>query len=158
MDERTVKIEVCDKCGNVYDSFIDREDFEKVSFCNWKIRKDSNTFYLCNSLHGFIHRIITDCPCDLTVDHIDGNGLNNRKSNLRNVTIEENSLNKRHMKMIHFDPLGQRYRVYWREDGKQKTKSFHVSKYGSEAKHKAEEFKEYIVKEIYKRPEIPANS
>ena len=157
IDENTVQIEVSDGNGNKYYSFIDREDFNKVSFCNWKIRKDSYTFYLCNSLHGFIHRIISHCPDELTVDHIDGNGLNNRKSNLRNVTIGENSLNKRHMKMIYFDSIYQRYRVYWRQDGKQRSKSFYISKYGDDAKSKAEEFKEYIVKEIYKRPAISTN-
>jgi hypothetical protein len=158
IDEHTVQIEVSDKSGNKYYSFIDREDFDKVSFCNWKIRKDSFTFYLCNSLHGFMHRIISNCPDELTVDHIDGNGLNNRKSNLRNVTIGENSLNKRHMKMIYFDQIQQRYRVYWRQDGKQKSKSFYVSEYGDNAKLKAEEFKEYIVKEVYKRPEVSFNT
>ena len=133
VDDHTIKIEVSDCGGNKYYSFIDREDFDKVSFCNWTIRKDSYTFYLCNSLHGFIHRIITQCPDELTVDHIDGDGLNNRKINLRNVTTGENSRNKRHMKMMYFDPIGQRYRVYWRQDNKQKSKSFPISKYGKEA-------------------------
>lgn len=156
IDDNTVQIEVSDTKGNKYYSLIDREDFDRVSFCNWKIRKDSNTFYLCNSLHSFIHRIIAQCPNGLTVDHIDGNGLNNRKSNLRNVTTGENSFNKRNAKLIFFDPISQRYRVYWREGNKQKSKSFSISKYGDDAKSKAEEFKEYIVKEIYKRPEILA--
>ena len=152
IDDQTVLIEVSDKNGNIYHSYIDKEDFEKVSFCNWKIRKDSNTFYLCNSIHGFIHRIINDCPKDLTVDHIDGDGLNNRKSNLRNVTIEINSLNKLNANMIYYDEEGKRYRVYWKENGIQKSKSFSEKRYGTLAKEIAQDFKDYICKEVYHRP------
>ena len=152
IDNKTIMIEVTDKVGNIFYSFIDKEDFERVSFCNWKIRKDSNTFYLCNSKHGFIHRIISKCPDDLTVDHKDGDGLNNRKSNLRNVSMKVNSLNKLSSSMIYYDDVQKRFRVYWREDGKQKTKSFSEKKYGSLAEEKAKEFKQFICKEIYQRP------
>lgn len=152
IDDKTVMIEIVDKNKNIYQSYIDREDFEKVSFCNWKIRKDANTFYLCNSMHGFIHRIISDCPEDLTVDHIDGDGLNNRKSNLRNVTMDINKLNKQSASLIYYDEKRDRYRVYWRENGKQKTKSFSISTYGENALTKAEEFKRLICRDIYCRP------
>lgn len=152
IDSQTIMIEITDVNNNIYHSFIDREDFEKVSFCNWKIRKDAHTFYLCNSKHGFIHRIINNCPDDLTVDHIDGNGLNNRKRNLRNVSMDINRLNKRHTSMIFYDDASKRYRVYWRENGKQKSKSFSLNVYGKLAKEKAEEFKLYICQEVYQRP------
>lgn len=152
IDDETIMIEVIDRNENIYQSYIDREDFEKVSFCNWKIRKDANTFYLCNSMHGFIHRIISDCPEDLTVDHIDGDGLNNRKANLRNVTMNVNLFNKQSASLIYYDEKHDRYRVHWREDGKQKTKSFSISKYGDNALAKAEEFKCLICRDVYCRP------
>ena len=152
IDDKTIMIEVTDKNANVYQSYIDIEDFEKVSFCNWKIRKDSNTFYLCNSTYGFIHRIINDCPDELTVDHVDGDGLNNRKANLRNVTMDINKLNKQNASLIYYDEIGRRYRVHWRENGKHKSKSFSISRYGNNALTKAEEFKRLICRDIYERP------
>ena len=154
INNETIAIEVFNQNGDAFYSFIDSDDFEKVSFCNWKIRKDSNTFYLCNSRHGFIHRIISDCPDGLTVDHIDGDGLNNRKRNLRNVSMTVNSFNKRNASMIYYDQNQNRYRVYWRENGKQKSKSFYVKDYGDMAMKKAEEFKQYICQEIYCRPNV----
>lgn len=44
-------------------------------------------------VNHYLHRKIrpTDAP---TIDHKDGDGLNNRKSNLRDATIEQNAANK----------------------------------------------------------------
>lgn len=40
-----------------------------------------------------MHRIIMNCPEDRQVDHINGDGLDNRKSNLRVCTQRQNSCN-----------------------------------------------------------------
>jgi len=42
-----------------------------------------------------MHRSIIGAPDDLQVDHLDGNGLNNRRSNLRLATPEQNQWNRR---------------------------------------------------------------
>jgi hypothetical protein len=41
-----------------------------------------------------MHRLLTDAPLGLMVDHIDRNGLNNQRSNLRLVTNAENGQNR----------------------------------------------------------------
>ena len=42
----------------------------------------------------FMHRVIMNTPPDLQVDHIDNDGLNNQKTNLRNCTKRQNLSNR----------------------------------------------------------------
>lgn len=128
-------------------AIFDIEDLPKVKICNWKLRKDSFTYYCLNSKFGFVHRIIMNCPKDKQIDHINGNGLDNRKKNLRIVSNRENSLNKRNAKGVYIDETRKKkYRVIWRENGKQKSKGF--EKYND-----AINFRKTIEKKVYHRPE-----
>ena len=43
----------------------------------------------------YIHRIIKDCPVDKVIDHKNGNGLDNRKCNLKVCTQKANSQNQK---------------------------------------------------------------
>ncbi|MDZ7906185.1 MAG: AP2/ERF family transcription factor [Cypionkella sp.] len=40
-----------------------------------------------------MHRVIANTPDDMVTDHKDGNGLNNRRANLRDATLSQNAQN-----------------------------------------------------------------
>lgn len=81
-DLRTIKASV----------FFDIEDLEKVQAKSWSITDGRLRYVRC--AHGtYLHRLLIDAPPDLHVDHRDGDGFNNRRSNLRLVTLFQNLQN-----------------------------------------------------------------
>ncbi len=59
--------------------------------------KSKGKYYVFqNTLRTFMHRKIINVPKDLQTDHINNNGLDNRKINLRLCTNSQNSQNRRH--------------------------------------------------------------
>lgn len=86
-------------------AIIDPDDYELVSQYKWHAWYSSGNWYArtnywikkdgklkCVSL--LMHRLILNPPPDLTVDHINGDGLDNRRSNLRCATHAENVRNR----------------------------------------------------------------
>ena len=75
---------------------IDKEDLDKVKPYKWHVEHSRKTIdYAQASLRGStirMHKLIL--PTDLQVDHINHNGLDNRKYNLRICTNQENNFNK----------------------------------------------------------------
>lgn len=81
-------------------ALIDDDDYEKLSKIKWYYRK--NEGYAVGNLPSpekgvypkvLMHRYIMDAPKGKQVDHINGNKLDNRKSNLRIATASTNKAN-----------------------------------------------------------------
>lgn len=74
---------------------IDSEDIARVSMWNWcfgnKYAQRTSSGHIIVPLH----RVLAGATDGIFVDHIDGDKLNNRKSNLRLCSIAENSRNQK---------------------------------------------------------------
>ena len=73
-------------------TLIDIDDIEKISQYKWCI--DSWGYIVCPSKKLRLHRFITNTHLPLVVDHINRNTLDNRKSNLRICSQQDNMFNK----------------------------------------------------------------
>src|SRR3990167_9841185 len=84
-------------------SLIDDEDFEIVNGIKWfclsveKLSYAATNVKLSNGKSTLLlmHRLILGNHSGITIDHINGNGLDNRKSNLRFCTHAQNMANRK---------------------------------------------------------------
>jgi len=83
---------------------VDDEDFEMLNQFRWCAGKSRNTYYASRhspTINGkrttikMHHVIIGIPPVGFVSDHEDGNGLNNRRYNLRNITNRQNCQNRK---------------------------------------------------------------
>ena len=77
-------------------AMVDPEDFEELNKHVWCAHRNGRSIHVCRRVGRqviWMHRVIMKAPKGMIVDHIDGNGLNNRKCNLRICTREQNSFN-----------------------------------------------------------------
>ena len=78
-------------CIEIARALIDIEDVEKVKDLKWGML---NTGYVYNKANNILlHRFIMNCDNNMVVDHINHNSLDNRKSNLRICTQQQNIMN-----------------------------------------------------------------
>lgn len=83
------------------EAIIDAADVPLVEGRNWFAFPSRNTVYARSSgpkvggrqRAALMHRILAGTAGDLVTDHRDGNGLNNRRANLRVATPQENTWN-----------------------------------------------------------------
>ena len=79
-------------------SIVDDEDYEFLTQWKWHHNQNRAVRRLAAKFGRkvvLMHRIILNAPDDLLVDHIDGNGLNNQKINLRICNKAQNAQNQR---------------------------------------------------------------
>ena len=116
-------------------AIVDNEDFEFLNKWKWYAQQGGNTFYAARkskSINGKqkvirMHRAIIKPNIGLEVDHVNRNGLDNRKINIRECTRSQNSLNARirtdntsGCKGVCFDKRSGKYAAQIKINGKRK--------------------------------------
>lgn len=120
--ENYAEIDTYDQFGNVVETYkIDLDDVNKIGIKKWRTTYKNKKPYLNTgnqkSKIEYFHRIIMGNPKE-QVDHINGNTLDNRKSNLRIVSIQQNmknlkkkSTNTSGIRGVSFSERDQLYKV-----------------------------------------------
>jgi hypothetical protein len=115
---------------------VDDEDYEHLSAHDWHARKPGTAagYYATTTVDGkpvMMHRMIMKPAEGFTVDHIDGNTLNNTRSNLRVCLQSENAKNRRSRigrrlpKGVYLHPKSGRYRAQIMVNGKRIDLGYH---------------------------------
>jgi len=140
--ERTV-VEV--KLNRGFVAFIDSDDIEMVNLYNWNVMFSRRTQYAL-TLDDFGHRLlmhrqIIDAPRGTQVDHVNGNGLDNRRCNLRFATAQQNAANAAKPRIsgctsiykgVYLELSGQR-KKRWRAGIRVDSKRIHLGSFATEA-------------------------
>lgn len=86
-------------------TLVDDEDFERFAPLGWYAAVSGALAYAVRHERAAnaasrrlirLHRLIIGAPDGTVVDHVDGNGLNNRRCNLRLATAGQNASNSIH--------------------------------------------------------------
>lgn len=82
-----------------YEAIVDDEDYVwAASLFPWCVSKSSNKRYASkrqNKKIVYLHRLLMNAPAGVEVDHINGNGLDNRRENLRLCSHADNQRAKK---------------------------------------------------------------
>ena len=98
---------------------LDQKDYSEMVDKSIHLSQSRNRFYAriltADRKRIYVHRFVSKCPEGYQVDHINGDTLDNRRSNLRICTNAENnrnkpmhSDNKSGYKGVYFFPWGKR--------------------------------------------------
>jgi HNH endonuclease len=115
------------------ETIVDDEDFEDLSAYHWCAMKGRHNLYAVRasvSASGKrslirLHRQLLNAPVDMLVDHINGDGLDNRRQNLRLCTNRQNQQNQRwprrslsRFKGVTYDKRSRKWPAYIKTNGR----------------------------------------
>ena len=105
-------------------AIVDPDDYERLRQYKWYVCKGRRTFYAVRYIrkkektsrkNAYMHYLVIDIPDGMYCDHINHNGLDNRKANLRPATQTQNNQHRRKYKK----PTFSIYKgVIWARDTK----------------------------------------
>lgn len=109
--------------------FIDRNDLTRIlNVCRWHETKSSSTYYAVGKVNGKpvkMHHFVLPKRKGFDIDHINMNGLDNRRDNLQYLTRSENlrkapawSHNTSKHKNIYWSKAAQKWEVSFHGEGK----------------------------------------
>lgn len=79
------------KCGAKIT--VDESDFKVLSKYFWSVGSHGYATGSVSGKNKLLHRVLTECPQGMEVDHVNGNRLDNRRSNLRICSRLQNAKN-----------------------------------------------------------------
>ncbi|MHC4636877.1 MAG: HNH endonuclease [Planctomycetota bacterium] len=88
-------------------AMVDADDYPRLAQHTWSIKRDGTTCYAARFTVKsgryrkevrLMHREVFTAGKGMFVDHINGNGLDNRKVNLREATAMQNTWNRKKMR------------------------------------------------------------
>lgn len=87
--------------NNGHTLLFDEADVELIGQHTWTAVKNRQTLYAQSEVQVdgrrkgvYLHRLLVDAPSAMQVDHKNGNGLDDRRSNLRLATRSQNQANR----------------------------------------------------------------
>lgn len=113
-------------------AFVDEEDAHLFDKWHWYPHHVGTNIYVRGYIRGrreethtYLHRVLLGAVAGQEVDHINGNGLDNRKANLRFCTRSQNNANRQTTqsrsspyKGVHFEKQTGKWRAEIHKDGK----------------------------------------
>lgn len=125
-------------------ALVDDDDYERVNRIKWYPCKGRRTkrgisYYVRRPWNSenrgkeSLSRFIMNPPLNMSVDHINGEGLDNRKENLRIVTHRENSRNRHGKKTSKYPGVSwSKIHKKWRSDIQFKGKIRNLGQFNDE--------------------------
>lgn len=157
------KIILSGKRGEGKSVLVDDDDYKKYNHLRWHLSDTGYAVRRNNGETARLHRLIMNCPEGLVVDHLNGDRLDCRKSNMRICTQEENAKNHHGAKGYCYDKSKSKWIVryknkFWgRYETEEEAKTaYQLAKSGQEyqkarrkyymlPKHISKQFGKYVV-------------
>lgn len=102
-------------------ALLSEPDYSSIAMFKWRSREVGNTSYAYGYVPSqgavvLMHRFLLNAPENLEVDHINGDGLDNRRENLRLATRRQNAQNSRAASCIEGRPVSSKYKGVFFDD------------------------------------------